>query len=109
MNVMVAIPDDLAERFGSEAELNRRAVEVLALEAYRAGRLSSPELRRILKFATVRELGQFLREHGLPEATGPDQGGQDAADDLLRRFRTFAAQHTLAGLSVKDLISEGRR
>ena len=49
---MVPIPDDLAARFGSEAELGRRAVEAMALEEYRAGRLTRPELRQVLGFAT---------------------------------------------------------
>ena len=31
------------------------------------------------------------------------------ADDLVARFRAFAAQHTLGGLDIKELISEGRR
>ena len=31
------------------------------------------------------------------------------ADDLMARFRAFAARHTLGGLDVKELISEGRR
>jgi hypothetical protein len=109
VNVMVPIPDDLAARFGSEAELGRRAVEALALEEYRAGRLTRPELRQVLKFATVGELDKFLREHGLVEDIAPDQGQQGAAGDLVARFRAFAAQHTLGGLAVKDLISEGRR
>ena len=30
MNVMVPIPDDLAARFGSEAEPSRRVIETLA-------------------------------------------------------------------------------
>lgn len=62
MNVMVPIPDDLAARFGSEAELGRRAVEALALEEYRAGRLTRPELRHLLGFATRGELDGFLNE-----------------------------------------------
>ena len=65
MNVMVPIPDDLAARFGSEAELGRRAVEALALEEYRAGRLTRPELRHLLGFATRGELDGFLNERGV--------------------------------------------
>lgn len=67
MNVMVPIPDDLAARFGSEAELGRRAVEALALEEYRAGRMTRPELRHLLGFGTRGELDGFLKEHGLVE------------------------------------------
>ena len=67
MNVMVPIPDDLAARFGSEAELGRRAVEALALEEYRAGRLTRPELRRLLGFATRGELDGFLNDRGVAD------------------------------------------
>jgi hypothetical protein len=67
MNVMVPIPDDLAARFGSEAELGRRVVEALALEEYRAGRLTRPELRQALGFATRGELDGFLNDRGVVE------------------------------------------
>lgn len=109
MNVMVPIPDDFAARFGSEAELGRRAVEALALEEYRAGRLTRPELRQVLRFATVGELDGFLRERGLAEDVAPGRGEQSAADDVVAQFKAFAARHTLGGLAIKELISEGRR
>ena len=67
MNVMVPIPDDLAARFSSEAELGRRAVEALALEEYRAGRLTRPELRKVLGFATRGELDGFLKDRGVAD------------------------------------------
>ena len=117
MNVMVPIPDDLAARFGSEAELGRRVVEALALEEYRAGRLTRPELRQLLGFVTSGELDGFLKDHGVVdgitvEAFGnqmQDPDRQTAANDIVARFRAFAAGHTLGGLDIKDLISEGRR
>ena len=65
MNVMVPIPDDLAARFGSEAELGRRVVEALALEEYRAGRLTRSKLRQVLGFATRGELDGFLKDRGV--------------------------------------------
>ncbi len=113
MNVMVPIPDDLAARFGSEAELSRRVVEALALEEYRAGRLTRPELRQVLGFATHGELDGFLKDHGVINDISLQavQGLNEhrAAEDIVARFQTFAAAHTLGGLDVKDLISEGRR
>ena len=117
MNVMVPIPDDLAARFGSEAELGRRVVEALALEEYRAGRLTRPELRQLLGFATRGELDGFLKEHGIVEGITVeefDRQVQDldrhgATDDLVARFRAFADTHTLGGLDIKELISDGRR
>jgi hypothetical protein len=67
MNIAVSIPDDLAERLGGEDNLPRRALEALALEAYRAGRLTRPELRRTLGFETRYALDGFLKEHGVNE------------------------------------------
>lgn len=67
MSVLVPIPDDLAARFGSEAELGRRVVEALTLEDYRAGRLTRPELRQLLRFATRGELDGFLKDQASVE------------------------------------------
>ena len=117
MNVMVPIPDDLAARFGSEAELGRRAVEALALEEYRAGRLTRPELRHLLGFGTLGELDGFLKGRGIADGIGVEEfdrqmhdlNGHPIQNDLVARFRAFAAIHTLGSIDIKSLISEGRR
>jgi hypothetical protein len=67
MNVTVPIPDDLAARLGNGADLERRVLEALALEEYRAGRLTRPELRRLLGYATRGELDGFLKARGVDE------------------------------------------
>jgi hypothetical protein len=68
MNLTVRIPDDLAQRLTSEAgDLERRALEALALEEYRTGRLTRPELRRMLGFETRAELDGFLKAHDINE------------------------------------------
>lgn len=62
MNVTVLIPDDLAERLNADgADISRRVLEALAAEEYRAGRLTHPELRRLLGFSTHAELDEFLK------------------------------------------------
>jgi hypothetical protein len=48
MNLILRIPDDLAARLGG-GDIERMALEALALEGYRAGRLTKPELRRLLR------------------------------------------------------------
>jgi hypothetical protein len=69
MNITVHIPDDLAQRIAAGGgDLSRRAFEALALEEYRAGRLSRPELRRSLGFGTRAELDGFLKAHGIDES-----------------------------------------
>jgi hypothetical protein len=64
MNVNVQIPDDLARSLNAAGgDLSRRVLEALALEEYKSGRLSKPELRHALGFATGYELDGFLKKH----------------------------------------------
>ncbi len=66
MNLTVRIPDDFAERLGAGgADLERKALEALALEEYRAGRLTKKELRQTLGFEVLDEVDGFLKEHGM--------------------------------------------
>jgi len=67
MNLVVRIPDDLAERLGADGDVERQALEALAVEAYRAGRLTKPELRRMLGFATRGALDGFLKARAIFE------------------------------------------
>jgi len=67
MNLVVRIPDDLAERLGADGDVERQALEALAVEAYRAGRLTKPELRRVLGFATRGGLDGFLKARAIFE------------------------------------------
>ena len=115
MNVTVSIPDDFAARFGADADLGRRALEALGLEEYRAGRLTRPELQRLLGFPDAPVLDGFLRAHGIAEDVMPaesksGQGNQaTAAADVVAQFRAFSADKTLGGLDAAALIREGRR
>ena len=68
MEVTVQIPDDLAQRLTAEVgDLPRRALEALALEEFRNGHLTQPELRRMLGFDTRYELDGFLKAHQVYE------------------------------------------
>ena len=68
MNVMVPIPDDLANRLTAGGEdLSRRALEGFGLEEYKAGRITKPELRRLLGFETRYKLDGFLKAHSVVE------------------------------------------
>ncbi len=68
MELTVHIPDDLALRMEtSGADLSRRALESLAVEEFRSGRISKAELRRLLGFATRYQLDGFLKSHGIGE------------------------------------------
>jgi hypothetical protein len=68
MNLIVHIPDEVAARIAaSGGDLERRALEALVLEEFRAGRLSKPELRRALGFEVLDEVDGFLKAHGVFE------------------------------------------
>ncbi|MDX2181103.1 MAG: UPF0175 family protein [Bryobacteraceae bacterium] len=58
------IPDDVAHRLRAEGgDLSRRALEALVAEEYRLGRLSKPDLRRLLGFTTSDQIDTFLKAH----------------------------------------------
>lgn len=115
MLVTVALPDAFAARFGSAAERDRHVLEVLALDEYRAGRMSQAELQTVLEFGSPRELYGFLRNHCIfDDASSPlecesEEERESAATELVRRSRALRAGKSLGGLSVKGLIAEGRR
>lgn len=64
MQITVQLPDDIAQALGSN-DLQRSAMEALALEGYRAGRLGGGQVQRMLGFRTPMQLHAFLKEHGV--------------------------------------------
>lgn len=81
MDVVLAIPDDLAHRLGTEGggDLARQALEAFAVEAYRADRITTAELRRLLGFATRFEVDDFLKGRGVFEGA---YGMEDYEEDM---------------------------
>jgi hypothetical protein len=68
MQLTVQIPDGLASRMtASGGDLSRRALEALALEEFKSGRITKPELRRLLGFGTRYRLDGFLKSHDVYE------------------------------------------
>ena len=64
MNVIVHIPDDLADRLSAAGgDLSRRALEALAAEEYKRDRLTKPELQQLLGIETSFQLDEFLKAH----------------------------------------------
>jgi hypothetical protein len=80
MEVTVHIPDDLAQRLGTAGELERRALEALALEEFRLGHLTKPELRRLLGFGTRDALDGFLKSHDVFEPYSLDDLARERQD-----------------------------
>jgi hypothetical protein len=102
MNVILPIPDDLAIRLGSADDVARRALTAFAAAEHQAGRLTEAETSRLLGVATSDERHAFFHEQDR-------QAEATAADQVVARFQAFASDHTLGGLDLKQLISEGRR
>jgi hypothetical protein len=81
MQVTLDIPDDVAERLKAVGgDLSRRALEALALEEYKRGRLTKPELRRLLGFGTRNALDGFLKTHGVFEPYSLDDLARERHD-----------------------------
>ena len=77
MNVVLPIPDELAERLGPAEEVSRRALEAFGLAEYQAGRLTRPELRRLLGFSTRYALDGFLKARGVNEGMTLEEFDRD--------------------------------
>jgi hypothetical protein len=114
MDILLRIPDDLAQQLGTAGEVERRALEALAAHEYRLGNLTESELRRLLDFESNAPLNDFLRAHEGGSPSGCMPGALDeetrararaAAEDIIRMSKGV----TLGGMKIKDLINEGRR
>ena len=79
MEVNLNVPEEIARSFGEDPRLvERAALEGLALEGVRSGRLSRGQARRLLGFQTRYDLDGFLKAHGLPVQDSFEQVQQDS-------------------------------
>lgn len=66
MEVHLEIPEDLARRIASDASgLTRVALEAIALEGVRSGKLTVSQARRLLGIQSRYEMDGFLKAHGV--------------------------------------------
>ena len=64
--VTISLPDELLAAFSAKGQdLSRAALEALALEAYRTGKISAAQLRRLLGLQNRMQVDSFLKEHGV--------------------------------------------
>jgi len=85
MELTVQIPDDLARRMSaSGGDLSRRALEALAIEEFKSGHITKPELRRLLGFGTRYRLDGFLKSHNVYEDYTMEDFEQDR--DALKQL-----------------------
>jgi hypothetical protein len=68
MNLTLRIPDEIAARLGATgADLERQALEAFVAESFRAGRMTTEDLRKALGFEVLNEVDGFLKAHGVYE------------------------------------------
>ena len=64
MDVHLEIPEELARRIASDASgLTRAALEAIALEGVRSGKLTVSQARRLLGIQSRYEMDGFLKAH----------------------------------------------
>jgi hypothetical protein len=80
MQVTVQIPDDIGRRLAElGGDLSRRALEALALEELKAGRITEPELGRMLGLSRF-QIDGFLKAHGVYQDITIEDVDRDIAD-----------------------------
>lgn len=66
----VELPEDIADRLQSDGrDLSRAALEAIALEGYRSGRLTQYQIRHLLKFEDRWQTEAFLKQHEVYDYT----------------------------------------
>ena len=81
MDLTIQIPDELARHLAEEhGDLSRRILEMIALEEFKSGHITKPELRRVLGFETRGGLDGFLKARGVFEEYTLDDLEQERRD-----------------------------
>ena len=67
MKVTIDLPDDVSAALrGRWTDVPRRALEVIAVEAYRTGALTETQVRRLLQLESRFLVHALLKEHHVP-------------------------------------------
>jgi len=89
MQVTLDIPDTYAAALTAGKDPARAALEALAIEGYRARRLSEFQIRQLLGFATRMDVHGFLKQHEAYLHYSVADLEQD--DETARKARTLMA------------------
>lgn len=80
MTCRLLIPDDIARCLGDSVEaVTRVALEALAVEGSRSGRLTTEQVRQLLGLGTRYEADGFLKQHAVYHPLTVEQVKRDAA------------------------------
>ena len=67
MRVTIQLPDDISAALEERwDDVPRRSLEAIAVEGYRTGALTEPQVRRLLKLDTRFQVHALLKEHRVP-------------------------------------------
>ena len=89
MSVTIELPEEIEQQLESQwGDLSRRALEVLALEGYRSGALTTEQVRRSLGFGTRMQVDEFLKQNGVYLEYTEDDFAHDA--ETSRRLKLKA-------------------
>jgi hypothetical protein len=86
MQIALTLSDELGASFGDNADaVSRLALEALAVEGYRSGRLSAFQVRQMLGHESRWETEGFLSAHGVwPGTTAEEfEAGMQHMEHLL--------------------------
>ncbi len=79
MQISLNVPEDIASSLGQDSDsVQRAALESIALEGVRSGRLSRGQVRRLLGFETRYEVEGFLKAHGVAVQESLEEIRQDS-------------------------------
>jgi hypothetical protein len=88
MEVVLTVPDNVAEQLGSNGVVARRILELAAVEAHRSGELTSPQIQQMLGIDRF-ELDGLLKAHGVLFDYPPEQLGREMKTvERLKESRT---------------------
>ncbi len=88
MQVTLEVPEDLARLFGEDPEfLNRAALEALAVEGLRTGKLTVAQSGRLLGIPSRYEMDGFLKAKGVFLPLSADDVQRDAQVALSFRSK----------------------
>jgi hypothetical protein len=86
MQITLELPEDIAHQLANDRQgLSRAALEALAIEGVRSGKLSTGQARRLLGFSTRMQVDGFLKTHGVFLPLIVDDVKRDT--EVSRRFR----------------------
>jgi hypothetical protein len=63
-HLAIELPEEIASRPGEPGDLARVALEALAAQGYRSGKLTHAEAHKMMGFASRRETDSFLKQAG---------------------------------------------